>query len=746
MHADQVEYFDRLGKVVAQGNVEAVYQDVKLTCDRATIYMDTKDAYLEGHAVLVQMGGLLKGEEILYNFKTRKGTVLQAQGEFGPWRSSGDRVQKLAATAFLHQDGYLTTCDFEQPHTRLRAKQMRVFLDDKVVLKHVVAYLGGVPVLYLPSYTHPLDDKRPRVTLIPGKHKEWGLFLLSSWRVYLHENLQGRFHVDYRERLDLATGLDLHYKLPVGGEGLFREYYTHERALHREHAWSKYTSSDPGQPTTERERYRVQVRHVWDMDKDSRATLEYNQVSDPTVVKDFFYREFQEGTANAETYFQIIRTQPWYGLTFLTTWRANRFETATQRLPFLELNVRPVQIPWLPTLERWGGPLAQQPEMDAELDPELREKFSLGGWHYQASFSFERSNVDSVKNGTEAALTTYKTTQELFYPTRLLGWLNARPFVRFQHAGFSRGLTELAPQFRQAMATGLDLTSKFFRIFPIQTHWMGMDLHLLRHVITPSVSYTYQAKPTLSADRLLRSDGLAKGNTLTLGKEHKLQTKRKVGDRWQSVDLARFSTSLPYDLEGSAGRGGRWGDVGLDLELLPYPWLRVESDAQIDTHIGKFSTINADLVAHPNLTDSRGGTSVATILDESGGVTELPWAVGVGWRYQPNTSAQMTLETEFDLGRKWRVGIFQALDVKRFITETTTAGQRTVKKIYDVPEYEYRLRRDLHEWTVELIYNVRRQRGEGVFLLFRLKALPELPLQFERNYHQPKAGRNFPKR
>ena len=131
---------------------------------------------------------------------------------------------------------------------------------------------------------------------------------------------------------------------------------------------------------------------------------------------------------------------------------------------------------------------------------------------------------------------------------------------------------------------------------------------------------------------------------------------------------------------------------------------------------------------------------------ETGEEKELPWAVGLGWRYQRNTSAQLTFETEFNLGKKWRAGIYQALDVKRFVTETTTLGDRTVKKIYDSPEFEYRLRRDLHEWTVELLYNVRRGQGETVLVLFRLKAAPELPFEFERNYHQPKAGRNFKKK
>ncbi len=739
IRADQVEYFDQMGKVVASGNVEATYRDVKLTCDQAMIYMETKDAYLKGRVRLFQLDGLLKGEEMIYNFQTRKGTVLGAEGEAGPWRSVGDRAEKISTDSFLHRDGYLTSCDFEEPHTRMRAREIQVYLDDKVVLKNVVMYVGPVPLLYLPSYTHPLDDKRPRVTILPGEDKQWGLFVLTAWRVYLHENLQGRFHVDYREKLDLATGLDLKYRLPAGGEGIFREYYTHQRSIQRKHLWTSLIQPDKVQPTRELERWRVQLRHVWDVDDSTKATLEYNRASDATVVKDFFEREFGENTSSPLAYLQVVRTAPWYGLTFLVNERVNRFETVTQQLPTMTLNLRPMQVPWLPGLEgslnRLEGRLAE---------PAVRGN---SGWFYQSSYRYEHSNVADVREGTEASLLTFDTLQELFYPMRLLRRFNFRPFFKFRESSFSRGLTEMDPQFRQAAGTGFDLSSKLFRVFPLETNLLGLNIRQLRHVMTPSLKYEYQAEPTISANRLLRSDGLAKSNKMTLGLEHKLQTKRGSENRLATVDLGRFSTSIPYDLEGTGGKGGEWGSVDMDMETLPYSWLRTESDARIDPHIGKFTTINADFIVQPGLGKGMGGRSIREMADsETGEIRDLPWAAGLGWRYQRKTSAQLTLEAEFNLTDKWRAGIFQTLDVKRFSEEVGVLQTRTVKKIYNFPEYEYRLRRDLHEWTVELVYSVQRSQGETILVLFRLKAAPELPFDFERGYNRPKAGRNFPKR
>jgi len=744
VRADQVEYFDGLRKVVATGNVEATYRETKLTCDHATLYMDTKDAYLEGKVRLAQMGGLLKGEEMIYNFETQKGTVLDAEGEVGPWRTRADRAEKIAADTFVHRNGYLTSCDFEQPHTRMQAREVEVFLDDKVVLKSVVMVVGSVPLFYLPSYTHLLDDKRPRVTLLPGKSKDWGFFLLSSWRIYWNENLQGRFHADFREQKDLATGFDINYRLPVGGEGIFREYYTNERDLHMKHIWTGRLNPDKDRPTTERVRFRFQLRHIWEPDDFTKAILEFNQTKDPTMIKDFFLREFEQNSSSSATYFQFLHTAPWYGLSFLATKQINQFERVTQELPSVTLNLRPIGLPWLPNLVPWVN------RLEGKRAPEPRAGFP--NWFYQSSYKYEHSNVGDARNGEEASLVSFDSTHEIFQPMRLLRRLNLRPFFRFRQTTFSRGLIETDPQFRQAAAAGFDLSSKIFRVFPLEANLWGLNIHRLRHVITPNLTYAYQAQPTVNADKLIRPDGLAKSSILTPSVEHKLQTKRSSAMGAKTADLARFLTAMPYDLEGPGGRGGIWQPLSMDLETVPYPWMRLESDAQIDPHVGKFTTINADFILHPGVEQGWSGRSIGEITNaNTGDAQELAWATALGWRYQRNTSAQMTFETQFNLGKKWRAGIYQAFDVKRFATETFdngtgNFGTRTVKKINDSPEFEYRLRRDLHEWTVELVYSVRRGHGDTALVIFRLKAAPETPFDFSRSYHQPKAGRNFPKR
>ncbi|MCM8811672.1 MAG: hypothetical protein NC910_01300 [Candidatus Omnitrophica bacterium] len=725
---DQVEFFDNLQKVVASGNVVATYQDSTLTCDQAIIYMATKDAYLRGGVRLSQPGGLVKGEEVVYNFETRKGIVIQPEGTSGPFRSAGERALKVGGTEYLFKNGYISTCDFENPHTRLQAKEISIFLDDKLVLKNVLLYIGGVPVMYLPSYTHPLDDKRPRVTLLPGKREPWGGFLLTSWRAYFNENLQGRVFMDFREKKGVAGGSDLRYELPEGGEGIIRTYFTDEDDVF-------YFRKDEEEVVKRRYRERVQFRHLWDIDKQTKLTAEVHQAKDATVIKDFFPDEF-EADENPQTYLQIIRATPQYGLTFLVRQRVNAFETVTQNWPQINLQLRPIPVPWLPALRK-----------RASSDP---ADISQPGWYYQSNYDYNHTNL-SAEGETASSQIKVSTLQELFYLVKVMNWLNIRPFFQFQTAFFSRRATSPGNVWRQAGAVGFDMSTRFFRVFNIETDFAGMDIHKLRHIINPTITYKFQGDPTVPASSLFtETGGLAKSNTISPSIEQKLQTKRLIEGKWQQVDLARLLLSFPYDLEGPGGSGGRPGNIDMDLETKPYPWLYFESDARFNTEMGQFQTINADILAipvndkAPIETTIQGSTGLREYNRSAEGFYSLPWGVGLGWRYQRNTSAQLVFETEFDLDPKWRVGIYQAFDVKRFVTEVDPAGNsRTVKRIYTSPDLSYRLRRDLHEWTGELVFSRARGEGTALLLLFRLKDFPELPIELERHYNQPKAGKKY---
>ena len=730
VHGDSVEYHETEHTVLGHGHIIITHQDSRITCDRAVIALATHDAFLSGRVELDQPGGTLTGEEILYNFETQKGTVLKAKATAEPWRATGTRMARAADNGFVTRRGYLTTCDFDPPHTRLQSREIRVIPDDRVIIHGAVMYVGPVPVFYLPSYTHQLNDRRPRVVLTPGYSKEWGPFLLTSWRYYIHENLQGRILLDERERRHIGEGVDTRYRVNEDSRGILRTYYTHERRYEKGHSLIGSVKDQ----TTGRERYRVQWRHRWIVDPETTATAEFHKSKDDRLIREFFRAEYEQD-AHPKTYLEVVHSNPLYGLTFLTRRRVNGFEGETELLPELRYDVRPMELPWQ---RPW---LLVAPWMEHEGAATPREEYRdrLGGdWYYQSNSSYDAFVRKVADSGVDARVKRLDTFHQVSYQTRLLGALNVTPLVNTRQTWYSRGATGDGDLLRGIFSTGVDVNTKFFRIFNVNSDVAGLDIHRLRHVISPSVSYRYQQRPTVVSSRLLQMDsldGLDIANLLTPSLDQTLQTKRGTGAKAQLVNLVRLGLGTSYQFRTPLNSGGRFNNATESLELRPYSWLLSEQSLEYDTHHQWPKSASVDLVAGPGV-GYRGDTATATTqaLDlQTTANTQIPWSTGFGWRWLRDQNSQVTFESIFNVGKKWRLAFYERADVRRLNSD----GSKFVNR---PAESEFRILRDLHEWTVELIVNRRRTEGNLLLLVFRLKAAPEQPFEFQRSYNRPKLG------
>ena len=221
------EYYENEKKVVGQGRVEVTYEDVLMNCDKLVFYTDTKKAIVEGNVIVYQKDVVLKGERIEYDFNTKKGTILNPDVQNPPWYGKGKEGEKISDEEYFVRQGYVTTCNLSKPHYRVQARKIYIYPGDKMVAKSVVFYIRNMPILYLPQYVQSED--RPNITVIPGRNREWGWFLLTAWRYHLSDDVRGNVRLDYRELKGWAKGLDYKYETDEAGEGVFRNYHTDER-------------------------------------------------------------------------------------------------------------------------------------------------------------------------------------------------------------------------------------------------------------------------------------------------------------------------------------------------------------------------------------------------------------------------------------------------------------------------------------------------------------------------------------
>jgi hypothetical protein len=201
-------------------------------------------------------------------------------------------------------------------------------------------------------------------------------------------------------------------------------------------------------------------------------------------------------------------------------------------------------------------------------------------------------------------------------------------------------------------------------------------------------------------------------NSAILELSNKLQTKRKG----QSVDLVDFLVTNSYTFKPKTGtkRGSSLSDFIFKLKVLPYSWMSFNTDATY-THSGarsganynRFTNVNSDI--NFNFGNGR--------------------SFGLGQRYTRKGSNQITYGLNWQINPKWKFSVYERFE--RGHNPTLRRGLR---------EQQYIISRDLHCWEMELSYNEKRGYGNTIWLVFRLKAFPELEFTLDQSYHQPKPG------
>ena len=312
VNGDTVEYSTESKEFSASGNVVVIDKGTKLTCDKLTLNSATKDCQAEGNVRMEDQQGVIEGQKIIYNFQTKKGIIIDAQFRSNPFFGRAEKEEKASDAEFITYRGSMSTCNYDNPHWRMKYKKMNFFPGDKVQVKDSTVYIGKLPVLYLPQYNHSLRDPLMQVQLMAGSSKTWGPYLLTAWRYSLTEDIKGRIYLDYRANYGNAQGLGVNYFTDYFGRGDFKFYYTQER-----NKSEKEVDIDDVNAPKVFQRYFVRLRHKWDIDEVSNVVAEYHRIVDSkkfvlnrtyNILKDFFPLEYEGETPEPISYILFHRS------------------------------------------------------------------------------------------------------------------------------------------------------------------------------------------------------------------------------------------------------------------------------------------------------------------------------------------------------------------------------------------------------------------------------------------------------
>jgi lipopolysaccharide assembly outer membrane protein LptD (OstA) len=683
VNGDTVEYLTEKNEVQAQGKVAVDYYGTVLRCDKLTVNTQTKDAVAEGHVRIEDPKGTMDGEKIIYNFDTKVGTVISASFSSPPYFGRAEKINRISDDHFSANNGYATTCDFDRPHFRIKSRKVDMYPGNKMQARGDSLYLAQSPVFYTPYLRQSFKDRNMIIQLSPGYSKKWGGYLLSAWRYNLTDELSGRVYLDYRSNLGVASGFGTNFSDTKIGKGDFKFYYTQERPR-------DIVQSEPAQF----ERYFARFRHKWEIDERSALINEYFKIVDSkralrgidnNMLKDYFPREYEQDSQPV-SYSLLSHSFSQSNVNIMVQKRINRWYDAPQleKLPEVNYNLPNFQV----------GELPLYFENTSNV----------------ASYALKHK-VPAAEN-SDYRLNRADTFNKLSLPMKI-SFVDFTPFAATRQTYYDKDVNGgyIAP--RTVFYTGTEASTKFYRIFDVRNDFLNLDLDGLRHIITPKISYSYNHDPSIYSDRLKQIDAvdaIGLNNSASFELSNKLQTKRDK----QTVDLANFIASTTYtfysaDALTRARNSKSLSNYLFKLELFPYSWMVIHSDAEYNHKDDYFSNINYDLNLYCGQERS----------------------VALGQRYQKSGGNEMTLGSDWRLTPKWKLHLYQRYQ----IADVAELRRGMVKQ-------EYGFSRDLHCWLFDLNYTIEKEYGRTVWCIFRLKAFPEASIDFSQNYGGSKAGSN----
>ncbi|ANF81994.1 LPS export ABC transporter periplasmic protein LptC [Acinetobacter sp. NCu2D-2] len=264
--------FDPKGDSYLEGNVILEQPGRQIRADKITIDQTQTYAKAEGRVQLAQGGLISQSDDINYNLKTQEGDLSNsffiAEQQHAHGRA--EKIIKSANNTINLQKATYTTCPPEQkPGWKIQADEIKLNQDTgRGETRNTKLYVKDVPVLAVPYFNFPIDDRRTTGVLTPsfGFTNDGGVEL--GVPVYL--NLAPNYDATITPRYLADRGLML--------EGEFRYLTNFGAGI----VSGGYLASD--KDYNDEDRKSLRYLHNWQINDQFSTNLEYNYASD----KDYF--------------------------------------------------------------------------------------------------------------------------------------------------------------------------------------------------------------------------------------------------------------------------------------------------------------------------------------------------------------------------------------------------------------------------------------------------------------------------
>ncbi len=266
-------HYNPVGDSVLEGNVVIDQQGRMIRADKITLDKTQTFAKAEGRVQMAQGGLLAQSDQINYNLRTQIGDlnnsfyIAEQQHAHG----HADKIARTSPTVAVLENATYSTCPPDQsPTWKIQAD--RIVLDQDTgrgVTRNTKLYIKNTPVMAVPYFNFPIDDRRTTGILNPsfGYTNDGG----AQIAVPIYLNLAPHYDATLTPRYLGGRGAmlesEFRYLTENFGQGML---------------WGGYLPSDA--EYNDQDRKDLHFLHNWQINNTLSTNLEYNYASD----KDYF--------------------------------------------------------------------------------------------------------------------------------------------------------------------------------------------------------------------------------------------------------------------------------------------------------------------------------------------------------------------------------------------------------------------------------------------------------------------------
>lgn len=163
---DSVVYRLSEKKMRMSGDAQIAYGATAVKSARITIDWDASTIHAQGIAdssgrlagtpEFKEGGSTYKGQEMTYNFRSKRGVITEGQTAIDDGFYLGERIKRMGEDCYFIQDGRYTTCDnAEHKHYHFGSPRMKLIPNDVIVAEPIVFYVEDIPLFALPFAVIP---------------------------------------------------------------------------------------------------------------------------------------------------------------------------------------------------------------------------------------------------------------------------------------------------------------------------------------------------------------------------------------------------------------------------------------------------------------------------------------------------------------------------------------------------------------------------------------------------------------